>query len=173
MLTREQKREQFESLRATLDGVSTLFLVSNRGLDVNEVNELRSQVRHANGSYRVVKNSVVKLAVQGTPMEGLTPFLAGPNALAYTAGDGLALAKALREFIKNHPALAFERAYLEGQVVDSVEAAKIADLPSREQLVSKLLFLLQSPMRRLAVVLNGPVQKLAVALHAIAEQKDA
>lgn len=172
MLTKEQKREQFESLRATLDGIDTLFLVSNRGLNVNEVNELRSQVRKADGYYRVVKNSVVKLAVEGTSMEGLTPHLAGPNALAFTEGDGVALAKVLREFMKNHPALAFERAYLEGQVLDPTEAAKVADLPTREELVARLLFMLQSPIRRLAVALNSPVQKLTSAVHAIAGQQD-
>jgi large subunit ribosomal protein L10 len=172
MLTREQKREQFESLRATLDGVNTLFLVSNRGLNVNEVNELRSQVRGANARYRVVKNSVVKLAVEGTSMEGLTPHLTGPNALAFTEGDGVALAKVLRDFMKNHPALAFEQAYLEGQVLDSTEAAKIADLPTRDELVARLLFMLQSPIRRLAVALNSPIQKLTSAVHAIAGQQD-
>lgn len=172
MLTKEQKREQSESLRETLDGINTLFIVSNRGLKVNEVNELRSQVRRAQAKYRVVKNSVVKLAVEGTAMEGLAPHLTGPNALAFTRGDSVELAKVLREFMKTHPALAFEPVYLEGQILDATEAAKIADLPSREELVSKLLFMLQSPIRRLAVALNGPVQKVTSALSAIAEQKD-
>ncbi len=86
----------------------------------------------------MVKNSVVRLAVEGTVMESLGPGLKGPNALAFTHGDGVALAKVLRDFVKTHPALSFQQAWLEGQVLDADEAAKIADLPSREELLTKL-----------------------------------
>jgi large subunit ribosomal protein L10 len=171
MLTKQQKREQFEQLRGVLSGATTVFLLSNSGLKVNDVNELRARVRGANATYKVVKNSVVKLAVEGTSMEGLTPFLKGPNALAFTGGDAALLAKALRDFVKTHPALVFERAYLEGHVVDGEQARAVADLPSRSELVSKLLYMLQSPLRRLAVAVNAPASKLAVALKQIAEQK--
>lgn len=171
MLTKEQKQQQFEQLRGVLSQATTVFLLANAGLKVNEVNELRSKVRAANASYKVVKNSVVKLAVEGTPMRGLTPFLKGPNALAFTGGDASVLARVLRDFVKTHPALTFERAYLEGQVVGAEEARTVADLPSRSELISKLLYLMQSPIRRLAVALNTPASKLAVALNQIVEQK--
>jgi large subunit ribosomal protein L10 len=171
MLTKEQKREQFEQLRGLLSGATTVFLLSNSGLKVREVDELRSKVRGANSTYKVVKNSVVRLAVEGTPMQGLTPFLKGPNALAFTGGDATILAKVLRDFVKVHPALVFERAYLEGHVVDAEEARSVADLPSRNELIARLLFMLQSPLRRLAVALNAPASKLAVALKQIAEKK--
>ena len=114
MLTREQKQEQSQLLRDTLSDVKTLFLLENTGLNVNEVNVLRSQVRKTDAAYRVVKNTVVRLAVEGTEMEGITPFLTGPKVIAYTSGDGVALAKVLKEFIKDHPELSFQRAYLEG-----------------------------------------------------------
>jgi large subunit ribosomal protein L10 len=171
MLTKEQKREQFEQLRDTLSGVSTLFLLQNHGLKVNEVNELRSKVRAAEATYKVFKNSVVKLAVEGTEMEGLAPHLAGPNVLAFTSGDGVSLAKVIRDFAKDHPQLEFRQAFLEGQVLDADAAAKIADLPTKDELVSKLLFLMQSPIRRLAVALNSPIQKLTSVLHQAAEQR--
>jgi large subunit ribosomal protein L10 len=127
-------------------------------------------VRQSEATYKVVKNSVVKLALEGTELEALTPFLVGPKALAYTNGDAVALAKVLRDFIKQHPALSFQRAYLEGQILEGVEAEKIAELPSREELLTKLVYLLQSPIRRLAVALNTPTQKLASVLGQVAEK---
>ena len=172
MLTKEQKHEQSLLLCEKLADVTTLFLLENHGLNVNDVNVLRSEVRKTDASYRVVKNTVVRLAVEGTEMEGITPFLSGPKVLAYTGGDGVALAKVLKEFIKKHPELRFEQAFLEGQILEAKEAEKVADLPSREELISKLLYLLQSPIRRLAVALNAPVQKLANAVSQIAEKGD-
>jgi len=100
MLTKEQKHEQSLELRDGLADVTTLFLLENEGLKVNDVNILRSQVRKTEATYKVVKNTVVRLAVEGTEMEGITPFLIGPKVLAYTSGDGVALAKVLKTFIR-------------------------------------------------------------------------
>ena len=171
MLTRDQKREQFENLRGVLGDATTVFVLANTGLKVNEINELRSKVRGASAKYKVVKNSIVKLAIDGTPMEGLTPYLKGPNALAFTGGDAVVLAKVLRDFVKTHPALTLERAYLEGQIVDAEQAKAVAELPSRDELVAKLLYTLQSPIRRLVVALNAPAQQLAQALKQVAEKQ--
>ncbi len=172
MLTKEQKRDQSNQLRENLAGVTTLFLLENRGLKVNDVNVLRSEVRKTEGSYKVVKNSVVKMAVEGTDMEAIAPFMSGPKVLAYTAGDGVALAKVLKGFIKEHPELSFEQAFLEGQILEATEAEKIADLPSRDELIAKLLMLLQSPIRRLAVALNAPVQQFASVISQIANTSE-
>ncbi|MCP4897103.1 MAG: 50S ribosomal protein L10 [bacterium] len=172
MLTREQKRDQYEQLREVLKDVSTLFLLDNNGLTVNQVNEIRAKVRSINATYRVVKNSVVKLAVEGTELEGLAPHLAGPKVLAFTDGDGVELAKVLKEFLKGHPALTLEHGYLEGQILEAKEAAHVAELPSREDLLTKLAFILQSPIRRLAVALNTPVQNLASVVSQVAENKE-
>jgi len=172
MLTKEQKHEQSQVLRDKLEGVNTLFLLENHGLNVNDVNRLRSEVRKTEATYKVVKNTVVRLAVEGTDMEGITPFLTGPKVLAYTGGDGVALAKVLKDFIKKHPELKFEQAFLEGQILEAKEAEKIADLPSRGELIAKLLQLLQSPIRRLAVALNAPLQQFANAVSQIADNKE-
>jgi large subunit ribosomal protein L10 len=173
MLTKEQKNEQSLQLRENLEGVNTLFLLENHGLKVNDVNLLRSEVRKTEATYRVVKNTVVRLAVEGTEMEAITPFLTGPKVLAYTGGDGVALAKVLKDFIKKHPELRFEQAYLEGQILEAKEAEKIADMPSRDELIAKLVNLLQSPIRRLAVALNAPLQQFANVIGQIAEKDDA
>ena len=168
MLTKEEKRQQSDELREALTGANTLFLMENSGLTVNAINQLRSEIRKTEAKYKVYKNSVVKLAIEGTDMEGLVPFLAGPKALAYTEGDSVALAKVLRDFAKEHPELTFEQAFLEGQILESDEAKKIADMPSREELLTKLVYLLQSPIRRLAVALNAPAQNLASVLGQVA-----
>jgi len=172
MLTKEQKHEQSVELRENLEGVNTLFLLENHGLKVNDVNRLRSEVRKTEATYKVVKNTVVRLAVEGTEMEGITPFLSGPKVLAYTGGDGVALAKVLKDFIKKHPELTFEQAYLEGQILEAKEAEKIADMPSRDELISKLVNLLQSPLRRLAVALNAPLQQFTNVITQVAEKGD-
>jgi len=170
MLTKEQKHEQSMVLRENLASVNTLFLLENHGLKVNDVNVLRSEVRKTDATYKVVKNTVVRLAVEGTHMEGITPFLTGPKVLAYTGGDGVALAKVLKDFIKKHPELRFEHAYLEGQILEAQEAEKIADMPSRDELIAKLVNLVHSPIRRLAVALNAPLQQFANVLGQIAEK---
>jgi large subunit ribosomal protein L10 len=172
MLTKEQKHEQSQLLRENLEGVNTLFLLENHGLNVNDVNRLRSEVRKTEATYKVVKNTVVRLAIEGTDMEGITPFLTGPKVIAYTGGDGVALAKVLKDFIKEHPELRFEQAFLEGQILEAKDAEKIADMPSRDELLAKLVNLLQSPIRRLAVALNAPVQQFANVLGQIAEKGD-
>lgn len=171
MLTREQKLAQSEQLREAFAEVHTVFLLDNTGLNVNEVNELRSKVRKSNGTYKVVKNSVMRLALDGTDMKGLSDHLVGPKAVAWTADDPVALAKVLKDFVKNHPALVFRQAFLEGHIIESEDAEKIADMPSRDELISRLLYLLQSPIRRLAVALNGPIQNLASVVGQIADTK--
>ena len=112
------------------------------------------------------------MAVADTPLEDLSEHLTGPNAFAFTRGDGVELAKVLRDFAKQHAALSFKQGYLEGRVLPAELAAKVAEMPSRQELLTKLAYLLQSPIRRLAVALNTPVQKLASAVHQIAEQKN-
>jgi large subunit ribosomal protein L10 len=171
MLTKEQKREQSDQLRQAFEGINTLFLLENHGLSVNDVNELRSRVRRSNGTYKVVKNSVVKLAIDGTDKADLASHLVGPKALAWTEDDPVALAKALREFTKNHPELTWHSAWLEGQILESAEAQQIADMPSREELIVRLLYLLQSPIRRLATALNAPLQNLASVMGQVADTK--
>ncbi len=172
MLTKTQKRTQADALSDVFQDVHTVFLLENHGLKVNDVTELRRQVREAKGVYKVVKNSVVRLAISGTDKEGLTEHLFGPKVLAYTNDDSVQLAKVIKAFIKDHPQLSFHEAYLEGDVLQAEMAEKVAELPTHDELISKLLYLLQSPMRRLAVALNSPIQKLASVLHQIAEKQE-
>jgi large subunit ribosomal protein L10 len=172
MLTREQKEKRYTELREQLDGVETVFVMQNSGLSVNQVNVLRSEIRKIDATYKVFKNSVVRLAVEGTPLEPIGDGLTGPNSFAYTRGDSVELAKVLRGFVKEHEGLEFKRAYVEGQLLDESQAVKVADLPSKEELITRMLYLLQSPMRRLVTALNAPAQNLASVLQQIADSAD-
>jgi large subunit ribosomal protein L10 len=171
MLTRAQKQEQIEALRATLAPASGLFVMEFAGLTVGEVTELRRKVKEANGSYRVVKNTLAKLSIADTSHQSLQQLLSGPAALAFTSQDAVILAKALADFSKAHDKLKFRGGLVEGQLLDAAQAKQVATLPSKKELVARLLFLLQSPMRRLVTVLAAPVKGLAVSLQQIADQK--
>ena len=141
------------------------------GLTVGEVTELRRRVREANGNYRVVRNTLAKLALAETQHKALQQLLVGPAAVAYTSQDAVMLAKALADFAKAHDKLKFRGGLVEGQLLDAQQAKQVASLPSKLELVARLLFLLQSPMRRLVTALSAPIRGLAVSLHEIAKQK--
>ena len=172
MLTKEQKQSQIDALAASLAPAAGCFAMEFRGLTVGEVTELRRKVREAEGSYIVVKNTLAKIAVAGSQNEALKGLLSGPVAVAYTAKDVVNLAKVLADFAKGHDKLKFRGGVVEGQLLDPSRAALVATMPSKPELVAKLLFVLQSPMRRLVTALNWPVQGLAVSLKQIAEDKE-
>jgi len=171
MLTRAQKQEQIDTLKGMLAPAHGLFVMDFTGLSVGEVTELRRRVREAKGNYRVVRNTLARLAVAETSHQALQHLLTGPAAVAYTDQDAVMLAKALAEFARTHEKLRFRGGLVEGQLLDAQQAKQVAALPSKKELVARLLFLLQSPMRRLVTVLDAPVRGLAVSLHQIAEEK--
>lgn len=170
-MNRTEKAAAVATLEADLAKASNAVLFGFAGLKVNEVTELRRQVRGTQSKYVVVKNTLALRATKGTALEGVAEHFTGPTAVAYNRSNPVALAKVLTAFAKTNPNLVFKAAIVEGQAVPAAQIQVIADLPSREQLVSKLLFLIQSPMRRLVTVLNGPIRGLAATLHQIADQK--
>jgi len=140
-------------------------------MDASQVTELRKQVRQTNSGYVVVKNTLALIALKDSPIIGMKEQFTGPTAIAFNATDAVVLAKALTKFAKDVPAVSFKGALLNGQVVPASEIQTIANLPSREQHVAKLLYLMQHPIRGLAVVLNGTIRNFAVVLDQIAKQK--
>lgn len=172
MLTRAQKQEQIDTLKGMLSPANGLFVVDFTGLSVGEVTELRRKVREAKGGYRVVRNTLARLALAETEHRALSDLLSGPAAVAYTDQDAVTLAKALADFAKTHDKLQFRGALVEGQLLDAKQARQVAALPSKLELIAKLLFVLQSPMRRLVTVLDAPVRGLAVSLQQIADGKE-
>lgn len=172
MLTRAEKQEQIDALKSAFLPAHGLFVVDFTGLTVAEVTELRHKVREAEAGYVVVKNTLAKIALRDTPQQGLERVITGPSGVAYTTADAVKLAKALAEFAKDHDKLKFRGGLVEGELLDAVGVQQMATLPSKAELVARLLFLLQSPMRRLVTALSWPTRSLAVTLQQIAESKD-
>jgi large subunit ribosomal protein L10 len=170
-MNRTEKTEMVESLSRDLAQSTNAILFAFAGLKVPEVTELRRQVRGTQSKYLVVKNTLALRATKGSPLEAMAEHFTGATAVAFNRSNPVALAKVLTTFAKTNPNLVFKAAVIEGRPVPAAEIKTIAELPSREELVAKLLFVMQSPLRRLATVLNGPVRNLAGVMSQIADQK--
>ena len=170
-MNKTEKAEMVASLEGDLAKSSNAILFAFAGLKVPEVTELRRQVRGTQSKYLVVKNTLALRATKGTALEGVAEHFTGATAVAYNQSSPVALAKVLTTFAKANPNLVFKAAVIEGKAVAASEIKVIAELPSREELVARLLYVMQSPMRRLAMVLNGPVRNLAAVMGQIADQK--
>ena len=171
MKTREQKSQEVSELTDQIGKAANAFLIDFKGITVPQVTELRKQVRETNSGYVVVKNTLALIALKDSPIVAMKEQFTGQTAIAFNANDAVVLAKALTKFAKDVPAVRFKGALLNGQVVGAEQIQNIANLPSREELVAKLLFLLQSPLRGLATVLQANIRNLAVVLDQIGKQR--
>ncbi len=172
MKKRSEKQRDLEQLKTDLARVSTVILTTFQGITVEEDTKLRRAVQAAGGRYRVVKNTLAERAGTGTPAEPLLKNLAGTNSIAYTAADPVALAKALTKVAKDVPAFRFKAGVVEGRVLSVEEIQKLAQLPSKEELLSKLVFLVEAPAERIATALAAIPRNLAVVLNqAVLEKK--
>lgn len=171
MKNREQKAEAISTFSEGLGKATNAFVLDFKGITVPQVTELRKQVRETGSEYVVIKNTLALIAMKDSPLQKLTGTFSGMTAVAYNKTDAVALAKVLTKFAKDVPVVQFKGAMLAGQIVPAAEIQNIANLPSREELVAKLLYLMQHPIRGLAVVLNGTIRNMAVVLDQIAKQK--
>ena len=169
-VSRAKKIEQVEKLGAELKNVSSLIIATYSKLTVSQDYELRKALRSSGAKYRVVKNTLAKLAAKGTAAEGALSELSGVTSLAYTKGDPVALAKAMSKYAKDNPEFTFKAGVVEGRVVDVASIQDLANLPSKEELISKIMWLLNSPAQRMAVALNGLSRNLAVVLNEAAKE---
>jgi large subunit ribosomal protein L10 len=165
-LTRAKKTEKVKALASQLEHSTSAIVGTFTGLTAAKDNGLRKAVRGAGGSYHVVKNKLVARAGQGTKIEAALLGLKGVSSVAYTSGDPVALAKALAGWVKeNSEFFRFKLGIVEGKVISVDEIKALATMPGKEELFSKLLFLIQSPAQRLVTVINAAGRDLAVVIN--------
>ena len=163
-MRRDEKQNEVERLKSELIESGSVFVMSFQKLPVSEEWELRRQVRAAGGRYRVVKNTLAQLGAQGTPAESILKSLEGPTALALTKASPVGLAKALSAYAKANPNFTFRSGLVEGRVVPLDAIADLALLPSKEELLAKVIYLVGSPARSLAGTIQMVSRGIVLAL---------
>jgi large subunit ribosomal protein L10 len=164
MKKKSEKQQDLDKLKTELAKVSTVILTTFQGITVEQDTKLRRAVQAAGGKYEVVKNTLAEIAGSGTPAEGVLKNLKGTHSIAYTQTDPVALAKALTKIAKDVPAFQFKSGVVEGRVISISEIKQLADMPSKEELISKIMFLLNAPAQRIATALNALPRNLAVTV---------
>jgi len=167
----EAKEREVEELVGVLGSAQSVILTDFVGLNVAEVSELRAKCRAAGVRYKVIKNTLAKLAVDQAGMKELDSFLQGPNAWATHDSDQVATAKVLSEFAKENDKLEIRAGYMEGHVISIEEINALAKLPSREVLLSQVLGALQSPMAGFAGVCSALLRSVVTVVDAYREQR--
>jgi large subunit ribosomal protein L10 len=164
-LTKAKKVEHVEKLNQELSKADSAIVATFAKLTVAQDFELRKTIRSAGGRYRVVKNKLVARASKGTKLEPAMQGLEGVTSIAYTSGDPVALAKALQKYVKDNPEFTLKAGVLEGKVLNVKEVDALATMPSKDELMSKLLFLINAPAQRLVTVMNAVGRDMAVVIN--------
>ena len=164
MKKKEDKQKDIESLRKDLAQAKNVFVTGYEKLRVSQDYELRKTVRAAGGKYRVIKNNLAEIAAEGTPAAEVMKGLRGMTSLAYTAADPVALAKALTTYARTNPTFTFKAGMVEGRAIDIRAINDLASMPAREEILARLLFLINAPASRLAQVINAVGRNLAVVV---------
>jgi large subunit ribosomal protein L10 len=171
-LSRAKKEELVATYQEKLVTAPHAFVLGYKGVSVPQVTELRARVREAGAGYMVVKNRLALRAIEGQPLAELKDQFNGPTAVAYSNDDPVALAKTLTEFAKTVPVMEFRGGLLDGSYVGAEQIREIANLPSRDELIAKLLFLLQSPVTRLVRTLAAIPRGFVVVLAEVAKARE-
>lgn len=169
---RNTKREQVAQLKDELKKIDTIFLCNFKGMTVAKDTNLRRDLRQQGASYRVVKNTLLKLAFADTDFAQLNDQLVGNTAVAYHDEDIIGLAKLIAKAAKDHEKFEFKAGVVQGKVIDVAELDTLANLPSREELVAKLMFVMNYPVQGFATALNGIIRNFAVVLDQVKQKKE-
>jgi large subunit ribosomal protein L10 len=165
-----EKTESVEELKKRFAGVQTAVLTEYRGLTVRQLSDLRKQLKGAAAEYKVVKNRLARIAVKGSPLDGLGKHLTGPTGVAYTLKDPVPVAKALQAFVRNNPALTIKVGMVEGKVLEPAALKSLADLPSKDALRAQIVGAVQGPMGQIVTLLTAVQGELARVFEARSKQ---
>ena len=172
MKDKEQKKKDCDALHAELEKAKHVFLTGYEKMTVQQDFDLRKAIRGVGGSYQVIKNNIAEKAAEGTPAGELIKNLAGMTSMAYTDGDPVALAKALTAYAKIVPTFTFKAGMVEGRVIDIRQVQELANMPPREAVLAKLLFLINASAQRLVTAIGGVGRNLAIVVdQAVKENK--
>jgi large subunit ribosomal protein L10 len=160
----QAKAEKIDELKGRLAGAQAAVLTEYRGLTVQQLSELRKQLKVAAAEYRVVKNRLARIAMEGSPLAPLQKHLTGPIGLVIVRKDPVAVAKALTAFARTNPALAVKVGVIDGQLLEPKELRAVADMPSRETLRGQIVGAVQGPLAQLVGLLNAPHRELVYIL---------
>ncbi len=164
MKNREDKKKDFEALRKDLEAANNVFVTGYEKMTVDQDFSLRKIVRGAGGTYKVVKNNIAEIASEGMPASEVLKGLKGMTSLAYTSADPVALAKALTAYARTNPAFTFKAGLVEGRAIDIKAINDLANMPPKEEIYAKLLYLMNAPAQRLVTAVNAVGRNLAVVV---------
>ena len=174
MKSKETKQRDLEALTSSLQSSTSAMVVSFNKLTVAKDMEFRNRLREAGAKYQVVKNTLARIAVKGTDFEQATESFKGVTAIAWTDGDPVVLSKAISKFMKdNADHYTFKSGVVDGKLVDLQQLTTIASLPSKEELISKLLYVINAQAQRLVTVINAVPRDLAIVIKQIGEKAPA
>lgn len=172
MATKAFKQEKIQAYKSNFEKAKVVILSDYKGLSVEEIQKLRRALQNENSDYTVTKNTLCKIAVEGTKFEALKDALTGTTAVAFGFEDEVAPAKVLAKFIKESKKGAILGAVLDGKFLSADDAKKLADLPSREELYAKILGSINSPASGIANSINGVMRNLVYAMEQVRKQKE-
>lgn len=170
MKKRTDKHKEVAALRRELEQSAHVFVTGFEKLTVAQDFELRKLIRGAGGRYKVVKNNLVAKASEGLPSHSLLGNIAGMTSIAYTSSDPVALAKVLTTYAKANPTFTFKAGMVEGRAIEVKSIHELANLPSRDEMLAKLLFLIQAPAQRVATAINALGRNLAIVIDQAAKE---
>jgi large subunit ribosomal protein L10 len=169
---REKESAIINELKDKLTHASLSILTDFRGLNVKEITQLRSMLREKGAEYKVVKNTLTRLAIKDTQLSSLEEYLTGPTALALDLKDPVSIAKVILDFSKNYKNIEIKAGILQGQIIKPDKIKDLANLPSKQELLGKLIGAINSPLVNLVFVLSSPIRGFIHCLNMIKEQKE-
>lgn len=171
-MDRGSKTQVVNTLKGDLDGVTSIFLCDFKGLTVEKDTQLRRTMREQGSNYKVIKNTLLKLAFTGTSFDQVDDHLKGNTALVFNKENPVEAAKLIRDFAKDNEQFSFKTGVVEGKVIDVSGLEALASLPPKEELVAKLMFMLNYPVQGMVNTLSGVMRNFTVALDQIRQQKE-